>query len=303
MVLERIRVNKDKRYVWGRDKHDFGLEKLGPGEIEKKSGSSDTVSFELRRRSSPERKDGLVGDNYCLLPDLDVYAVADGVSESSSDSRSAAGVSKYLEKVWQKNLDKSGKKIDDLSLSEMHDLMLKVVSDLQEIFLRHNKKNPEIFLATTFSMVKMYEEYCLVVSVGDSPVFLQNKEGLEQVTIAQDIIRQGTKDRDGNYLPKSIDELYSAELNFDRVALQTKREEPGIIRNNPTSLLGLEKGFSVDFYIRKLKDGDRVLLATDGAVKTNDNLSLDSKKTLSQVADTLTDNFDGSDDATILILE
>ena len=55
--------------------------------------------------------------------------------------------------------------------------------------------------------------------------------------------------------------------------------------------------------MRKLKDGNKILLATDGAVKANDILSLDSGNTLSQVADTLTDNFDGSDDATILILE
>lgn len=307
MVLQRI--YNGEQFVFGREGVEirrmsyFGGEELEVGKTERITGSSDIVSFELRRKSNPERKDGRVGDNYCILPDLDVYAVADGVSNSFSDSRSAVGISKYLEKLWQKNLDKSGKEISDLSLQKMHNLMLKVVSDLQEIFLRHNKKNPEMFLATTFSMVKIYEKYCLVVSVGDSPVFLQKKEGIEQITIAQDTIRQGTKDNDGNYLPTSIDELDSAELNFDKRNLQTRQKNPGIIRNNPTSLLGREEGFSIDFYMRKLKDGNKILLATDGAVKANDILSLDSGNTLSQVADTLTDNFDGSDDATILILE
>ncbi|MDD2656969.1 MAG: protein phosphatase 2C domain-containing protein [Patescibacteria group bacterium] len=306
MVLEISGRREDT--LWKADtrkekiEFPFGNKRLGAGEIERRSESSDDVLVEVVRRANPERKDGLVGDNYCVLPKLDVYAVFDGVSMSDSDARSSFLSAKLLEHLWEKKLKQKNKKIDDFSLQEMHDLMLDIVHGLQSGLSMGSKKNSEDYFST-FSMVKIHEGHCLVVSVGDSPVFLQTSKGLEQVTIAHDEIRKGAKDSSGRYLPQSIDELNNQDLNFDRVALQTSQRNPGIIRNNPTSLIGSKGDISVDFYIRELNADDVVLLATDGAAKHLDNLRLNNEDSAQTLADGMLPVFDRQDDATAIVLQ
>lgn len=303
MVLERIRSEKDTSWIADKRIEKIpssyhGEKRLATGEVESTSISSDNILIEMRRQSNPEREDGLVGDNYTMIPDLDVYAVFDGVSLSSSDSTSAYGASKLLEKKWQQY---ANKELENLSLEKIHDLMLKIVQEVQTRLCEINKIESSNFLSTC-SMVKIHQGYCLVVSVGDSPVFLQTDQGIEQITIAHDKIREGTKDKNGKRLSSNIDEFVSTDFHFDKKELQIKQKNPGIIRNNPTSFLGRKEGFVVDFYVRQLKKGDRILLASDGAMKKNSNLSLDTEDNLSNMANSLVEDFSSDDDATILLL-
>lgn len=301
MVLERV---GGENALWSRDRkkeNQFsyrGEKMMKSGEVEKISSPSDNVLVELRRKAKVEREDGLVGDNYLVIPDLDVYAVFDGVSLSSSDATSSYGASKLLEKKLRQY---SSVEINNLSFEDIHDLLLQIVKDLQKSLLEVNKKNTKEF-CTTLSMVKIQKDHCFVVSVGDSPVFLQTDDGIEQITIAHDKMREG-KGGDGKRWPSNIDEIENPNLIFDKKELQDKQKNPGILRNNPTSLIGKKEGFVVDFYVRKLEKGTRVLLATDGFVKKNNTLTGDFDDSLSKLADSFVDNFDEDDDATILLLE
>ncbi|OIO19274.1 MAG: hypothetical protein AUJ23_02300 [Candidatus Magasanikbacteria bacterium CG1_02_32_51] len=179
---------------------------------------------------------------------------------------------------------------------------MKVVKDVQTCFFEINKEKSSNFL-TTFSMVKIHKGYCLVASVGDSPVFLQTDHDIEQITIAHDKIREGFRDNGGKKLPSSIDELVDTNFNFDKEGLQARQRNPGIIRNNPTSFVGRKEGSAVDFYVRKLEKGNIILLASDGAIENIDKLSMNTKDSLQKVADGLVENFYQDDDATILLLK
>lgn len=138
-------------------------------------------------------------------------------------------------------------------------------------------------MSTTISMVHILEEdegrkIALAANTGDSKIYLLREGELVQITRDHNIIDERYPGDEAFKVQKAINNVNSQE-DFDKLPQEYKRLSPYLNRLNRS--VGGENA-KPDFFAINLKDGDRILICSDGLSATDNK----KKEILTEVKDT-----------------
>ncbi len=162
-----------------------------------------------------------------------LYIVADGMGgHKAGDKASTVAVSRFVELAGQMG--------DDNYISSM-EVILKQVN--QEIF-DLAEKDPELEgMGTTFVAATVDEDgRATIINVGDSRLYIIHEGELSQITLDHSLVEELVR---------------AGELDPE---LSRSHPQKNII----TRALGVSDDLVPDFFIQELKDGDKMLLCSDG---------------------------------------
>ncbi|MBC7195210.1 MAG: Stp1/IreP family PP2C-type Ser/Thr phosphatase, partial [Caldisericia bacterium] len=177
-----------------------------------------------------------------------LYAVADGVGGYSRGDYA----SKLALKIINDTYYSQSSDIDPI-------LRLKnAILRANEIIYQENLKNSEKNrMSTTIVVAIIIGKKAIIANVGDSRAYLINKKTIRQIT------------RDHSLVDEQV-----------RAGIITKEEaKRSRYKNIITRSIGSERDVEIDFYTIELKNGDIILLTTDGLTRVVDDLEI-YKKTI-----------------------
>lgn len=187
-------------------------------------------------------------DAFYVMPENNVFIVADGVGGSNAgEIASRTAVNEFANCFRSKHFDKL------VSDDDIRDFLLESVDRINaKIFLMSLKHMENTGMATTMVAVFLHNEKAYFVNIGDSRAYIL---------------------RDGKLFQISEDHTYVNSL----IKQGLITEEEGRMREDNykiTRAIGAEKNVQPDFYTLDLKDGDIILLCTDGLHGAVDSLAI-----------------------------
>ncbi|MBO6148193.1 MAG: Stp1/IreP family PP2C-type Ser/Thr phosphatase [Lachnospiraceae bacterium] len=163
------------------------------------------------------------------LPNL--FVVADGMGGHNAGDYASSFTTEYL----VREIEKSGS-------SEPIRIIRKAIEAANDALIRESENRPELMgMGTTLVVSTIVEDYLYVANVGDSRLYLVN-----------DDIVQITKDH------SLVEEMVMA----GKIDRNEARSHPD--KNIITRAIGAVHDIKVDFFDMKLKEGDTILMCTDG---------------------------------------
>lgn len=189
-------------------------------------------------KSDRGRKRAKNEDAFYVMPENNVFIVADGVGGSNAgEIASRTAVNEFANCFRNKHFD------EQISDDDIRDFILESMDRINaKIFLMSLKHMENTGMATTMVAAFLYNKKAYFVNIGDSRAYIL---------------------RDGELFQISEDHTYVNSLI--KQGLITPEE--GRLREDNykiTRAVGAEKNVQPDFYILDLKDGDIILLCTDG---------------------------------------
>ena len=163
------------------------------------------------------------------LPNL--FVVADGMGGHNAGDYASSFTTEYL----VREIEKSGS-------SEPIRIIRRAIEAANDALIRESENRPELMgMGTTLVVSTIVEDYLYVANVGDSRLYLVN-----------DDIVQITKDH------SLVEEMVMA----GKIDRNEARSHPD--KNIITRAIGAVHDIKVDFFDMKLKEGDTILMCTDG---------------------------------------
>lgn len=163
------------------------------------------------------------------LPNL--FVVADGMGGHNAGDYASSFTTEYL----VREIEKSGS-------SEPIRIIRRAIEAANDALIRESENRPELMgMGTTLVVSTIVEDYLYVANVGDSRLYLVN-----------DDIVQITKDH------SLVEEMVMA----GKIDRNEARFHPD--KNIITRAIGAVHDIKVDFFDMKLKEGDTILMCTDG---------------------------------------
>ncbi|MGY3724855.1 protein phosphatase [Granulicatella balaenopterae] len=203
----------------------------------------------------------------------------DGIGGHNAGDVASAMTVCELGNAWQET--------DFTNLEDIHLWLRKsIIAVNQSIYLKAKKNEELIGMGTTLVAAVVVEENVLVAYVGDSRVYLQHNHTLNLLTEDHSLVNELVK---------------SGEITAEEALVHPKR-------NYVTRSVGVMDSVEVDFVRSTMKQGDCLLLCTDGltnmiSVDTIEEL-LSSQLSIEEIADTavgLANAAGGTDNITILL--
>ncbi|MDR3294515.1 MAG: Stp1/IreP family PP2C-type Ser/Thr phosphatase [Clostridiales Family XIII bacterium] len=181
-------------------------------------------------------------DALLVLPKFQIYVVADGVGGRNSGeiaSRKAVnGIEKYVRSHPVDAVHDSGQA--DAGLMEY---FLRCLREINAEILAVSAAEPSnAGMATTAVLAHVFENRLYVVNVGDSRAYMVRNGGISQITVDHTTV---------NRL------VYTGELTEEEARVHPRK-------NEITRALGAESEILPDFFVTEIRQGDRILLCTDG---------------------------------------
>ena len=182
-------------------------------------------------------------DNYLINEELNLYVVADGMGgHAGGEYASAIAVNTVEEVVTSLEAGQAGIDSDDPVEITKHKLSESIRLAGRRIFEKA-KEQPEYHgMGTTVVVMLARGGNAYIAHVGDSRVYLQRDNQLEQVTEDHSLIAE--KIRHGLITPE-----------------EAKNHK---MRNVITRSLGYQEDVEVDLSVRAIRRGDQFLLCSDG---------------------------------------
>jgi len=241
------------------------------------------------RTDTGKQRDGNE-DALVLLPNLGIYAVADGVGGQNSGEvasrKAVAGIEKFIAANPLSGADNlEGKYRINWLKSYFFRCLQRINTEIRKESLSDPVKE---HMATTMVLCYLDMDSVYVVNIGDSRAYIL---------------------RDGEITQLTIDHTYVNKLIKAGTLSSTEaRRHPQ--KNIITKALGSSKHSDPDFYRFDLHDGDRILLCTDGlhGELTDDEIAviLRKKKDLNSICGSLVDAANkkgGHDNITVICID
>lgn len=213
------------------------------------------ISFSVRYASHTDK--GIVRDhnedNLIVGSDIGLAAVADGMGgHNSGELASALAVKTLAEKL---KIFMSGKETPrqyDPSYTPSANMLLAAAEDANNAIFDAASANPEHNgMGTTLSALLLDGDKAVVAHVGDSRVYLIRDGKANQITDDHSLVMEQAR----------------------RGILTMEEAENSRMQNILTRAMGLSRDTQMDLYEVTLKEGDRLLLCTDGLFKAVNNAS------------------------------
>lgn len=185
-------------------------------------------------------------DAYLVLPEKQVFLVADGVGGNNS-GEIASGLAvkfirEFLEQRWDSFAEK-GNGADRREEDAVHDLFLQCLSETnRQLFSSAREREENAGMATTAVVCCVRGGTAYFYNVGDSRAYLFRGGVLRQIT------------EDHSLINKLVRE--------GKLSREQGRQHPD--RNVITRALGAEPVLRADPFLLPLEKGDKVILCTDG---------------------------------------
>jgi len=175
-------------------------------------------------------------DNYLALPELGLFAVADGLGgHEAGEVASSLALKTLKEEIKKINLVKKD--------NEYLNLLKKIVNKAnQAIFLTAQKEKEKRGMGTTLTVVWIRESNLYIAHIGDSRAYLFYPEEYKLLTQDHSIV--------GEFILKGIISPAEAQNHPQRHIL--------------TRALGLDEETEIDLFVEPFKSGGYLLLCTDG---------------------------------------
>lgn len=205
---------------------------------------SATLKIASHGKSDIGRKRGNNQDSFLVRPELNLYAVADGMGGHSGGEVASAMAVKTLEKIFQDRTDLSVEK-----------RLLEATQLSNRAIWEHARKEPALRgMGTTLTAAAVEEDWLYIAQVGDSRCYLFRDSDIFQIT-----------------------EDHSQYYELLKAGMIQEIENLGVQKNVITRSVGYESNVKVDVYARKISAGDRYLICSDGLT------GMVSNKQISQV--------------------
>ncbi|HCC22686.1 TPA: hypothetical protein DF272_00700 [Candidatus Falkowbacteria bacterium] len=220
----------------------------------------------LLRRRSPDTETDEVGDNFLMVPEWDLTAVFDGVSQANGAAGAKVAADELKKRI---EVMKDKFKPRETTVVEARKVLLALLRSVNGVLSDWNKdKHQSEQYLTTMTLSMRVGAEMIVVNIGDSRAYYQRAgQPLEAVTVDYDAMRYDLEQR--GKVPTTIDEVTGqGGQNIAEIrAAQSRR--PKMLANRVSRLLGQSSrlDFAADVYVRKVKSGDRFMLCSDGIVK------------------------------------
>ena len=196
-------------------------------------------------------------DFYHVDSEKGLFIVCDGlaghVSGDVASSKAIQYAVEYLESQWHwiQSLNSGAEPLDVPSLIQFIE---KTIQDTCERLIQFGKTSPLFSgMATTMTLLLIVDEIAVVGHVGDSRLYLKQANKVIQLTSDHTLYADFVKDNP-NWLSKNID--LKAIKNFQHVL---------------TRCLGRNKEIAVETFSFEPRNGDVLLLCTDGLSNYFDN--------------------------------
>jgi len=241
------------------------------------------------RTDTGKQRDGNE-DALVLLPNLGIYAVADGVGGQNSGEvasrKAVAGIEKFIETNPLSGADNLEGKY---RVNWLKSYFLRCLQRINNEIRKEALRDPVMEkMATTMVLCYLDMDSIYVVNIGDSRAYILREGEITQLTI------------DHTYVNKLIK---AGTLSSTEARLHPQK-------NIITKALGSSKHSDPDFYRFDLHDGDRILLCTDGlhGELTDDEIAviLRRKKDLNSICGSLVDAANkkgGHDNITVICID
>ncbi|PIR94151.1 hypothetical protein COT97_02910 [Candidatus Falkowbacteria bacterium CG10_big_fil_rev_8_21_14_0_10_39_11] len=251
-----------------------GFKEIALGVTEKFVAYGAGTKANILRRRSPETQVDESGDNFLIVPELDLYAVFDGVSQANGAEGARIASTELKKRI---EAVKTKIKPKDMSAEQARKILLALLRSVNGMLsdMNKGKKQNEKFLTTMTLSMRVGNEM-IMVNIGDSRTYYQGLGVLlEQVTVDHDLMRHDLEERKG--ISPVVDEVAGVGVkNIEEIRMAQSRRSP-LLDNRVARLLGQGSrlDFAPDVYVRKVKKGERFLLCSDGITKevTDENLA------------------------------
>ena len=173
-----------------------------------------------------------------IMPQEQVYIVADGVGGNNSGELASRTAVTSVAEYIKKNPIELVKQEDHLKYY-FEKCIAKANGDILMLAAKHTKNKG---MATTLIVCHIRDKKGYILNVGDSRAYVFRGEELFQIT------------EDHSYVNSLV-----------KLGVITEKEAEGHQKSHViTRALGAEENISADFYQTNLKEGDIILLCTDG---------------------------------------
>jgi protein phosphatase len=179
-------------------------------------------------------------DAFYCSPENGFFAVADGVGGHNKGEIASAIAIKNIESIARAD---GSPKTEKEKEKFFRDLFIQIDND---IFEKSNTSMTHAGMATTLILADITEEHFFVANIGDSRGYLLTEDLFFQIT---------------------DDHSYVSELvKSGSISEEEARRHPK--RNVITKALGLGENMLPDFYVGEFREGDLILLCSDGLTET-----------------------------------
>jgi len=272
MVLDRFSWPQPKSPEEWNPEPVVGERTLEKSKTESFYSETEKAKVSTKRRRSPDARADRVEDNLLMFPEIDLYAVFDGVGRSDGAEASKRAAERLKEKIeaMQESMDND---VQDLSVEDLAVFLKIIIKDVNsDLSLRNQNKDVDSKMYTTLTLVSFVGNKMIMAAIGDSPGYFYSEDsGFEKVTVDSDVVREDYQMRKG--FPSAINELDSTGVDQIPSLREAQKSKPAILGNKLTHFLGREasprelRAFPVDIYVREVKQGDKIFITSDGVPK------------------------------------
>jgi len=172
----------------------------------------------------------LSDDSYWMI-------LCDGMGGVSSGGEASFITVNYLEQIVKESL------LGIVEEDDIKDFMLDAVKRSNSMIYSLAKDMRQIFsMGTTIVLVVVRNNIAHIVHAGDSRAYLITKEHITQITVDHSVVQE--------------------LLSSGKITKQQAKNHPN--RNIITSALGIEPDLKLDYNSVRLREGDYILLCSDG---------------------------------------
>jgi serine/threonine protein phosphatase PrpC len=202
-------------------------------------------------------------DSFLLMPQLDLYCVADGMGGHLGGDIASKLACEKLQEFFNNNYKKNNN--NDVEVDPK--ILLKGAVDFcNQSILNYARENPQLKdMGTTMVIMFFYNENLFIANVGDSRAYLVNKNQIYQLT------------RDHSQVFEKLREkIYSRA--------QAKNDKK---RNILTRAVGIEEKVQCEIFQYKINENDTFFICSDGLhnkVSDRDILYLITKRPLTNIS-------------------
>lgn len=215
-------------------------------------------------------------DSFMIKPELNLFAVADGMGGHSGGEVASAMAVRTLEKIFHDRADLSAEK-----------RLLESAQLANQAIWEHSQKEASLRgMGTTLTAAAVEDDWMYIAQVGDSRCYLYREGELYQIT-----------------------EDHSQYYELLRAGMIHEIESFGVQKNVITRSVGYERDVKVDLYARKMNPGDQYLLCSDGltGMVSNEQISqilqnFDTENAVRNLVDLANLN-GGEDNVTVVIFD
>lgn len=180
--------------------------------------------------------------NFKLLSDCMAWSVVcDGMGGANGGDIASKEAVNFITDYLSNNLS------ENISHQDIEQVFVSAVKKANDVIYSMSQEDKQLSgMGTTVVLAMVYDHILHVVHVGDSRAYVVNDTQISQVTLDHSIVQE--------------------LINNGEITLEQAETHPR--KNIITRALGISSEVSVDYRSVEIKDGDIVLLCTDGL--TND---------------------------------